>query len=570
MRGPVLGIGGSNHDFSAAIVRDGEIAVAIEDERVQRVKQARTEWHAHPARDSVAYCLEAIGLGLGDLIGVYCCDDLERPRAWLDWSTVRFVNHHSAHAAASFFASPHPRATLLVVDGHGSPLGEAQDGYQVETISAGWADGTAFTLEPLQTGVQQKTSSAWRYVADNSIGWFYEIVTMAIGFGDSGQGKTMGLAAYGEATLLGELRGFVEIGPDGRFAFDPYGGIDAWLADTMARRRDAMQVRADIAYAAQEIFVDAIVAAAREAHRRASSPVLCFGGGCALNTLANSRILETTPFEQVFVFPAAGDNGLSVGAAYYGAHVDQGQPRAEPAPGWRGRAVYTGRRYAAEEVDAALARTSVVASRPSDLAQETACALAAGETVAVCRDGAEIGPRALGNRSMLALPSSARMRDHINLNIKQRESFRPLAPVVPAEHVATYFEGVEESPYMLLVARVAERFRSRLAAVTHVDGTARVQTVRAEDNPFLHRVLELIGETTGVPVLVNTSLNLRGQPIVETPGDAIDLFVRCPLDALVLGDRLVRKYSPWVAPSQLAGALPWHTEHSLAQAGPHG
>jgi carbamoyltransferase len=569
MRGAVLGLGGSNHDFSAAIVRDGEIAVAIEDERVQRVKQARTEWHAHPARDSVSYCLEATGLGLGDLVGIYCCDDLERPRAWLDWSAVTFVNHHTAHAAASFFASPHPQATLLVVDGHGSPLAESEDGYEVETISTGWADATALAIEPLQTGVQRKTSSAWRYVADNSIGWFYEIVTMAIGFGDSGQGKTMGLAAYGEAALLDELREFVETGPDGHFAFDPYGGIDAWLVDTMTRRRDAMQVRADIAYAAQEIFVDAIVSAARAAHRRAPSPVLCFGGGCALNTLANSRILETTPFEHIFVFPAAGDNGLSVGAAFYGAHVEQGQPRIQPAPGWRGRAVYTGRRYSAEEVDAALSRTSVVASRPSDIAQETADALAGGETVAVCRGGAEIGPRALGNRSMLALPASARMRDHINLNIKQRESFRPLAPVVPVEHVATYFEGVEESPYMLLVARVADRFRSRLAAVTHVDGTARVQTVRAEDNPFLHRVLELVGEATGVPVLVNTSLNLRGQPIVETPNDAIDLFVRCPLDALVLGDRIVRKYSPWVPPARLAGALPWHAERSLAEVGPH-
>jgi len=145
------------------------------------------------------------------------------------------------------------------------------------------------------------------------------------------------------------------------------------------------------------------------------------------------------------------------------------------------------------------------------------------------------------------------MRDHVNLNVKGRESFRPLAPVVPLEHFDTYFDGVDESPYMLLVANVREEFRDRLAAVTHVDGTARVQTVRAEDNPFLHRLLGIVGELTGVPVVMNTSLNLPGKPIVETPGDALALFIERPIDALILGDRLVRKYSPWVPPSRLAG-----------------
>lgn len=557
MHGPVLGLGGSNHDFSAAIVRDGGIAAAIEDERLQGVKQAQTEWHAQPARAAAVYCLNAAGVTLDELTGVFCCDDLERPAAWLDWSSVTFINHHTAHAAASFFASRYAESTLLVIDGHGSALAEPEGGYQVETISTGWADGASFSIEPLQTGVQKKTSSAWRYVTQNSIGWFYEIVTMAIGFGDSGQGKTMGLAAYGTPTLLGELRSLVEIGDNGTFRFDPYGGISDWLTETMTRRRDAMQVRADIAWAAQEIFVDATIAAAREAHRRAPARVLCFGGGCALNTLANSRIVERTPFEEVFVFPAAGDSGLSVGAAYYGAHVLLGQPRVMAQRGWRGRIVYTGRTYSTEEIDAALSDAAVVASQPADPELEAARALADGETVAVCREGAEIGPRALGHRSVLALPSSARMRDHINLNIKQRESFRPLAPVVPLEDAQTYFEGIEESPFMLLVARVRDPYRQSLAAVTHVDGTARVQTVRAEDNPFLHRLLQLVGEATGVPVLINTSLNLRGKPIVETPADALDLFVQRPIDALVLGDRLVRKYSPWVRASRLPGAMPW-------------
>jgi carbamoyltransferase len=553
---PVLGLGGSNHDFSAAIVDDGVIAVAIEDERVQRVKNARTDWYIHPARDAATYCLEAAGLALDGLAGIFCCDDLERPTSWLDWSGVALVNHHTAHAAASYFASPHPRATLLVVDGHGSPLEETADGYRVETISTGWAEGDSLTIQPLQTGVQKKTSSHWRYVTQHSIGWWYEIVTMALGFGDSGQGKTMGLAAYGTSKYAGALSEFVEIGPDGRFWFDPYAGISDWLTTTLANRSNAMQVRADIAYAAQEIFVDAIVAAACEAHRQAPSPVLAFGGGCALNTLANSRILEETPFEELSVFPASGDNGLSVGAAFYGAHVVLGQRRPPQPSGWRGRAVYTGRDYTDDEVEAVLAEASVSSSHPPDLAGEVAQALAGGETVAVCRGRSEIGPRALGNRSLLALPRTARMRDHINLNIKERESFRPLAPVVRLEDVDTYFDGVEESAYMLLVATVREHVREHLGAVTHVDGTARVQTVRAEDNPFLHRLLGLVGELTGVPVLLNTSLNLRGEPIVETPADAINLFVQRPVDVLVLGEHLVRKYSPWVSQSALAGSLP--------------
>lgn len=556
MSGPVMGLGGSDHDFSAAIVDRGEIVVAIEDERVQRIKNAQTAWHAHPARDAAAYCLQAAGLTVESLEGVFSVDDLERPKAWIDWSGVTFVNHHVAHAAAAFYSSPHPRATVLVVDGHGSALEQTPEGWVVETISVGAAEGTTLDVHPLQTGVQKKTSSGWRYVTQHSIGWLYEIVTMAIGFGDSGQGKTMGLAAYGSPVYLEALSEFVEIGADGRFWFDPYDGVHDWLTRTLKSTANPMQVRADIAFAAQEIFVDAIVAAAREAHRQAPSPTLAFGGGCALNTLANSRILSETPFEELAIFPASGDNGLSVGAAFYGAHALLGQPRPQARAGWRGRAVYTGRTYTPEELDEATTAAPVSVTRPRDLPRETAHGLAEGEIVAVCRGRSEIGPRALGNRSLLALPTSSRTRDHINLNIKQRESFRPLAPVVRLEDVAEFFDGVEESPYMLLVATVREEFQGRLAAITHVDGTARVQTVRAEDNPFLHALLGHVGELTGMPVLLNTSLNLRGEPIVETPDDAMRLFIQRPIDALVLDDRIVRKYSPWVPPGVLPGFAP--------------
>lgn len=547
--GPVLGLGGSNHDFSAAIVEDGTIKVAVEDERLQRIKWGLNDWHARPAQDAAKYCIEAAEIELGDLAGIFCCDDLERPSEWIDWSGVEFINHHLAHAAASFFPFPHERATLLVIDGHGSPVGETPSGYEVETFSLGWAEGSELSLHTLQSGIQKKTSSSWRHVTQNSVGWFYQIVTMAIGLGNRGEGKAMGLAAYGEPRFLSQLRSFAELGADGRFAFDPYGGIWDWLTATLAAQPHSMQVRADLAYAAQEIFVETVVAVAKEAHRQAPSPVLSFGGGCALNTLANSRILEETEFEEVAVFPASGDNGLAVGASLFGAHARLGQPRCVEAPGWRGRAVYTGREYTDAEVDAALSNAPVAISRPEGLVEEVARSLVADEIIAVCRGRSEIGPRALGNRSLLAPPTSRRMRDHINVNIKQRESFRPLAPAVPIEDVDRYFEGVTESPFMLLVARVRDEARDLLAAVTHVDGTARVQTVRREDNPFLHGLLRAVGELAGVPVLLNTSLNLRGEPIVETPADALALFVQRPIDGLVLGDRLIRKYSPWSAPT---------------------
>jgi len=546
---PVLGLGGSNHDFSAAIVADGAIEVAVEDERVQRVKWGRSEWHARPAEDSAGYCLEAAGLELSDMAGIFCCDDLERPADWLDWSRVEFVNHHLAHAAASFFAFPHERATLLVVDGHGSPVADRPSGYEVETFSLGRAEGSEISLHTLQSGVQKKTSSSWRYVTQNSIGWFYRIVAMAIGLGNRGEGKAMGLAAYGKPRFLDDLRDFVELGADGRFVFDPYGGIWDWLTKTIAAQPHSMQMRADLAFAAQEIFVETIVEVAKLAHSQAPSRILSFGGGCALNTLANSRILEETEFEEIAVFPASGDNGLAVGAALYGAHVRLGQPRRTETPGWRGRAVYAGREYTDAQVDAALADAPVAFSRTESLAAEAARALAGGEIVAVCRGRSEIGPRALGNRSLLASPVSPRIRDHINVNIKQRESFRPLAPAVPIEDVDCYFEGVVESPFMLLVARVRDEARDLLGAVTHVDGTARVQTVRREDNPFLHELLRAVGDLVGVPVLLNTSLNLRGEPIVETPSDALSVFLQRPIDGLILGEHLVRKYSPWSTPS---------------------
>lgn len=556
MRGLVLGLGGSNHDFSAAIAENGRLLVAIEDERLQRIKRGRTEWHARPAHDATEYCLEANAMTLGDIDAVFSCDDLEMPHDdWLDWERVTLVNHHTCHAAAAFYTSPFEAAALLVIDGHGSPLAETDTSYEVETISIGVATEAAFELAPSEVGLQRRTSSSWRYVTQNSIGWFYKIVTDALGFGSTGQGKAMGLAAFGNDRFVKDMQSFVEFG-SGRFTFDPYAGFWDWLVETLAGASNPAQTRADLAFAAQEIFTDAVVRAADEAYRRHPQKALCFGGGCALNTLANSRILAETPFEELWVFPAAGDGGLAVGAALYGTHQRLELPRPSREAGAAGRSVYLGRSYGDDEIEAAIAERPVLAARPADLVGSIVDAIVDGETVGLFNGGAEMGPRALGHRSLIALPRDVAMRDHINLNVKHRESFRPLAPAVPIEHVDEYFTGVAESPFMLLVGEVRPEARRQLAAVTHVDGTARLQTVRREDNPFLHDLLLAVGERTGVPVLLNTSLNGPGEPIVETPQDALRLFIERPIDLLVLQRSLVRKYTPWVDHSALAKAHP--------------
>ena len=360
----VLGIGGSNHDFSAAIVEDGELVVAIEDERVQRIRHGRHDWASRPASASVQYCLDSLSLRLDDIDLIVANDDLERPHTWLDWPSVTFLNHHTAHASASFLTSPARESTLLVVDGHGSALRETAADYIVETISIGWADPSAVSVQPLQVGSQRRTSSSWRYVGGNSIGAFYEIVTDAIGFGDEGQGKTMGLAGYGRDSLEARLREFVVIGEDGTFLFDPYDGIWDWLVTVIGRANNRFQVRADLAYAVQQVFGDAVIAAARAAYARHPSPVLSFGGGCSLNTIVNSRILGETDFEALYVFPGGGDQGLAVGCALYGYHWMLGQPRSESRPGWRGRCVYLGRTYCPREIEDAISSRPVSASLP--------------------------------------------------------------------------------------------------------------------------------------------------------------------------------------------------------------
>lgn len=543
----LLGVGGSSHDFSAAVVTDGVIEVAIEDERLDRVRHGLNAWHNDPTTRSVRYCLDALGLELSDFHALYANHDLESNSTFLDSGIeIRQVSHHLAHAAASFFPSPYENAAILVIDGHGGTVANSAAKVELETISLGIGEGSAISLELLQSGAKRLTSGTWHYITSNSLGSFYKIVTDAIGFGMRGQGKTMGLAPYGDSDLFyRQLSGFVSVSTEGGFLFDPYSGIYDWLTDKMSTCGNPLKIRADIAAATQRIFEESILAVAQKCYDLTGLKTLCYGGGCALNGSANYRILRDTPFEEIFIYPAAGDSGLAVGAACIGYFHDfKGKRQPQPVRGL-GAIGYTGRNYTKQECKGALDSFPVFYKETANLVSDVARRLLRSEVVGVFRGSSEIGPRALGNRSLLADPRSIAIRDHINLNVKGRESFRPLAPVVPIECAAEYFELSQPSPFMLLIARVRDIYRNALPGICHVDDTARVQTVDKESNPFLYNLLYQYGELTGIPILINTSFNGRGEPIVETPEHALRCFIQNPIDSLVLEDFIVEKHTPW-------------------------
>jgi carbamoyltransferase len=442
----ILGLGGSNHDFSVALVADGRLTFAVEEERLQRIRHAEAEWHSERARTALEYCCQVNGLKPADIEQVFVNADIDGqgfPSAWT--SKVRPVGHHCAHAAASFFTSPVQKAALLVIDGCGAPIGDGPKGQKLETISTGNADSHSFTLNPLQGGSRRLTSTNWTYRVENSLGTFYELVTEAIGFGEFGEGKTMGLAAYGSESYVGEMREFVTMGGEQGFSFDPYGGIYPWLKAKLVQGQNPFRTRACIAKAVQTVFEEAVVSLARNLQATTGERYLCYGGGCALNSAANARIIEQTEFEDVFVFPAAGDAGLSVGAAMYGAFTMNGKRIWIPSRHEWGGMAYLGATYTEEQCLGALERSSFHFRIPAgDLIDELVSRLADGEIVTLFRGRSEMGPRALGHRSIIADPRRVRTRDTSNLSVKDRESFRPLAPMVPAEEASRYFDTESE------------------------------------------------------------------------------------------------------------------------------
>ncbi|HEX2030134.1 MAG TPA: carbamoyltransferase C-terminal domain-containing protein [Actinomycetota bacterium] len=540
----VLGINAIFHDPAAALVVDGEIVAAAEEERFSRRKHGKppvpfAAWEL--PEQAARWCLRRAGLSPGDLDAVaYSYDPSLAPplgsevtaNAWeglrtlyaeraplflrtalpgLDPAGVRFVPHHVAHAASAYLAAPFPRSAVMVHDGRGERsayLAGRWDGRRLEVLAA--------------------------QELPHSLGLLYEEATQHLGFKrSSDEYKVMALAAYGRPAFLGDLRRAVRTTGDGRFEVDPI----EW--ETLVKRRSGedeewSSEHADLAASVQRRLEEVLLDLARWLHGRTGERVLAMAGGVALNCVANSRLLEDGPFDDLWVQPAAGDSGTALGGALHVARAlgDETGSMATAA---------LGREWSDEELEAWLRTAGIPFERPPDLPAATAEMLAGNGIVAWFQGRSEYGPRALGHRSLLADPRHADNLHRMN-DVKGREQFRPVAPMVLLERAAEVFDrGPIPSPYMLFTHRVAPRWRDRIPAVVHVDGTARIQTVDRSQEPLVAAVLEEFDRRTGVPVVVNTSLNTAGRPMVDDPRDALECFGSAPVDALVIGPFVVRR-----------------------------
>ena len=593
----ILGISAFYHDSAACLVRDGNIIAAAQEERFSRKKH-----DAGFPRQAIDYCLREAGLTDAaqlDLVAFYekpflkfdrllstymACAPLGlrsflkampvwiKEKIWLK-ATIRdqlqyggpliFPEHHESHAASAFFPSPFEKAAVLTIDGVG----------EWTTTSVGRGEGNRVEL-----------------LADlrfpHSLGLLYSAFTYYLGFRvNSGEYKVMGLAPYGEPTyqnsILSEL---LDLKPDGSFRLNLH-YFDFMAGLTMTNRAfdrlfggpprqpeaDLTQRHMDLARSIQDVTEEMMLRLARHAHAITGAPNLCLAGGVALNCVGNGRILREGPFEKIWIQPAAGDAGGALGAALLGWHHYHQQPRTVSGAGDAQHGSLLGPAYDAADF---LQRDEVpcVELAEDELMSRVARLLEEGKVVGWFQGRMEFGPRALGNRSILGDPRRPDMQEKLNLKIKFRESFRPFAPSVIEERARDCFELSETSPYMLLVATVNEGLRvdgekedspdfmtrlktrrSALPAITHVDYSARVQTVAAADNPRFHRLLGEFDRRTGCPVLVNTSFNVRGEPPVCTPEDAYRCFMRTEMDYLVLGNFLLdkeeQKADPFVRPA---------------------
>lgn len=544
----VLGVNAVFHDPAAAVVVDGEVVAAAEEERFSRRKHGKppvafSTWEL--PEESARWCLARAGLEPADLDAVaYSYDPsllgevpaggspfdptadvweplrslyaaraplfLEAALPGLDPRTVRHVPHHVAHAASAHLAAPHRSSAVLVLDGRGE-VGSHLAGHAVD------GDLRVLAAQALP----------------HSLGLLYEETTAHLGFRrSSDEYKVMALASYGDRSRwAGVLREAVRADGEGGFTVAP---VD--LAALVPPRRPGEPWgpdHADLAAAVQCRLEEVLLDLAAWLHDRTGEEAITMAGGCALNCVANGRLAAEGPFRHVWVQPAAGDAGTALGAALHVAHAlgDDVRPM---------RTAALGRGFTDAELEAVLRAAELPAERPADLAGTVADALAAGCVVGWFQGRSEYGPRALGNRSLLVDPRDPGNLQRMNA-IKGREEFRPVAPMVLADRAAAIFDGTFPSPYMLFVHRVRPEWRDRIPAVVHVDGTARIQTVDRTGDPLVASLLEAFEARTGVPVVVNTSFNTAGRPMVDHPRDALECFGSGPIDVLAMGPFLVRR-----------------------------
>lgn len=597
----ILGISCYYHDSAAALLKDGELVAAAEQERFSRRKHD----FGFP-QDAIEFCLEQARIRSEDLEYVVFYEKpllkFERilqstlqtyPQSYavfresmITWFNEKlwiksqiltkldlpedkmlFVEHHLSHAASALFCSPFEEAAVLTIDGVG------------EWTTATIGQGTANWPES-----DQPRSNAINLFGEtrfpHSLGLLYSAFTAFLGFRvNNGEYKVMGMAPYGEPNRVDDIYKLINVSPDGSFRLDmsyftfhhsTKSSFNQKFVDLFGEPRvhdtdfyvprmlpnperphwnneiaGVNQRYADIAASIQRVTEETLLNMANYAHERTGSKNLCMAGGVALNSVANGRIARETPFEQIFIQPAAGDSGGALGAALYAYHVMLGNPRTFTL-----EHAYYGKGYRASEMESAIEASGYRYGSVEDLEQRAMLIvddLLAGKVVSLYQGRFEWGPRALGNRSILADPRSGWMKDKVNETIKYREPFRPFAPVVLEERAGDFYAGLNHASdlyplrYMLMVYPTKDGQGEKIQAVTHEGGTGRLQTVRREWNPLYYRAIELFGEATGVPVLLNTSYNLRGEPIVNTPENALNTFRKSELETLYMEQFVVRK-----------------------------
>ena len=603
----ILGVSCFYHDSAAALIEDGVLVAAAEEERFSRIKHD----YGFPSQ-TIAFCLRQAGITGEDLDYVVFYEKplvkFERilmttlgtfPRSWrtfgeamITWfdeklwiknhlmqevgvpaEKVLFTDHHVAHAASAFFCSPYDEAAILTVDGVGE--------WTTATIGRGSA------VWERRQGGEQREGDGERKNQGNSIelvkeirfphslGLLYSAFTAFLGFRvNNGEYKVMGMAPYGEPRFVEKIGKLFKVYDDGSFWLDMeyfsyhyssehtynskfvelFGTPRVHESEFFTPKTDPEvdpnepkarqnQYYADIAASIQRVTEETLLTMARAAHRETGLKRLCMAGGVALNSVTNGRILRETPFEEMFIQPAGGDAGGALGAALYVYHALLGQPRRFVL-----EHAYWGQEFGEREVQAFLDDNGIGYERHDDeaLFDRLVDHLMAGQVIGWYQGRFEWGPRALGNRSILADPRRADMKEIVNSKIKFREPFRPFAPVILEDRAVDFFEGLTEperhypARYMLMVLPWKGEAGSQLPAVDHL-GTGRLQTIRREWNPRYHRLVEKFGEATGVPVLMNTSFNLRGEPMVASPADAWNTFSKSGIDVLVLGRYVVKK-----------------------------
>ncbi|MEW8030293.1 MAG: carbamoyltransferase C-terminal domain-containing protein [Candidatus Thiodiazotropha sp.] len=547
----ILGIGGSIHDFSTCLIKENKEIIAIEDERLTRERYAVSS--TNPCFPSLQYCLENAGTRLEDVEQIIGNDALRNILKVDLLEKITFHNHHLTHAYSAFFTSDFDESAILVVDGAGSEMltGKLDNDFETVTYAYG-KDNKIETISQVYgdlSGENPLTKSVT--LMSNSIGELYRAISETIELGWlTGPGKTMGLAPYGYSHVenmhnhvVSEIMQCVTLNSGGQFRIKINGseGIIERLykiRKQLRRKEKHFDIDAAIASAGQEVLEIALFHMLDYLYEKTQSTNLCIVGGVALNSIANGKILSSSKFNNIHVIFAPGDNGTAIGGAIAG-YMDQYDTESEIQ---RFKLTpYLGVEYSNSKIEQALITSSLSYKKLNNLNKEIARLISMGKVVGWYQGGSEYGPRALGNRSLLADPRNPKMRDHINNNIKKREWFRPLAPVVLETDASDYFDIECNSSWMQFVWPVKQRCYDLIPSVTHVDGSARVQTLNQDNNPLLYNLLDEYKSTTGVPMLLNTSFNINGEPIVETPTDAINSFIGSAIDVLVLGEYVVTK-----------------------------